>query len=193
MSERALESDAAVREADLRGVLAFLQIRHGAWLNAAPDNPHKPIYAEASDSAIREVLWRFEQGTAAAPPPDSTVKDVEALEEALGHLAVLWRRDAGNCLEDDVYNAVGTVADLWWSLRPDLRPHVAAAALRAPVRGEGDEREAARVLAMLGMQSDRYANDPDFRDAVDDVLAAFGQPGAPVRVPDEGEQEVHDV
>jgi hypothetical protein len=59
--ERALESDTAVREADLPGVLAFLQLRHGAWVTASPDNPHRPIYAEARDSAIREVLWRFAQ------------------------------------------------------------------------------------------------------------------------------------
>ena len=63
MTERALETDTAVREADLRGVLTFLQIRHGAWCTSAPDNPHRPIYAEARESAIREVLWRFSHAT----------------------------------------------------------------------------------------------------------------------------------
>ena len=30
--------------------------------------------------------------------------------------------------------------------------------------------DAAKTLAMLGLQSDRYQDDPDFRNAVDDVL-----------------------
>lgn len=61
MSERALESDVAVREADLRGVLTFYLIRHGALLGASEDEHMKAIYEEARDSAEREILWRFEQ------------------------------------------------------------------------------------------------------------------------------------
>jgi len=34
-------------------------------------------------------------------------------------------------------------------------------------------REAAHALAMLALQSERYREDPDYRDAVDDLLASI--------------------
>ena len=42
---------------------------------------------------------------------------------------------------------------------------------------DADFVEAARVLAVLGLQSDLYRDDPEFRDAVDDVLTCVRSAG----------------
>lgn len=57
--ERALETDTAVREANLAGCIGFMLLRHGALLGAKQDNPHKDIYRQARESAEREIVWRF--------------------------------------------------------------------------------------------------------------------------------------
>ena len=42
--------------------------------------------------------------------------------------------------------------------------------MNAPLSNEDQLPNAARTLAILALQSDRYGKDADFRDAVDDVL-----------------------
>ncbi len=56
--QRAPECDTAAREADIDGLLTFILIRQGAWSSASDNNPHKAIYLEARDNAIRELKWR---------------------------------------------------------------------------------------------------------------------------------------
>ena len=43
----------------------------------------------------------------------------------------------------------------------------------ALVDAASDYHRASHALAMAGLQSDLYASDPDFRGAVDDVLAIW--------------------
>lgn len=74
MSERAMTTDTAVRKADLSGVIAFLLLRHGSVLSASADNPHRPVYEAARDSAEREILWRFEQLQLGASATPTTAK-----------------------------------------------------------------------------------------------------------------------
>jgi hypothetical protein len=62
---RALESDKAVRDGDDNHVIGLLMLRQSVVSKTADDNPQKPVYIAARDSAYAELRWRFTQRTSA--------------------------------------------------------------------------------------------------------------------------------
>ncbi len=58
-ARRAPECDTAARDVCIDGLLTFILMRHYAWESTVADNPHKPVYLEARDNAIRELKWRI--------------------------------------------------------------------------------------------------------------------------------------
>lgn len=103
-------------------------------------------------------------------PPDAAVErnaDAWGVLDAKGYVSCVTQllreaeQDALECREN-------------W---PEDNPHVVVPLYRRPAGdAEAAEREysAHYKLAMLALQSERYATDPEYRDAVDDVLGSFG-------------------
>lgn len=122
-----------------------------------------PLIEKADGSMYREEMNRVVERYNAFEQYDRIVAGMPSYERVEAtRLRGEWICDAVNhndgCDNPECFNFVAT----------EITLNGKRFALR---RLEGDHEESAeRTLALLALQSDRYGKDPEFRDAVDDVL-----------------------